>query len=281
MVRRISALAAFGFLWLGFAVDAYADDLPVASGETSALEQTSSPGAATDGSVDATPTEPVVDTAPAEPPAPGPAPVAEPPPPVAEPPPPVAEPPPPVAEPPPPVAEPPPPVAEPPPPVAEPPPLVSEPPPASEPPPGTPSSPLDPSSGRAPSIVVLPKSPPPIYEIVQDLAPLLVQLAEDPRAGSRAPGWGSGSAQSGIPLRDGEQPFEPPPLPRSPHNGPAPAPVPSGGATGGASGAPASGLIAALTFLFALSPQGRGGLLQLSVAQPRPFALVSQLNRPG
>jgi hypothetical protein len=54
-----------------------------------------------------------------------------------------------------------------------------------------------------------------------------------------------------------------------------------GGASGGASSAPSSGLIIALTFLFALALQGRGGLLQLTVAQLRPFALVSQLNRPG
>lgn len=271
LARRAAVLAALGFLWLGIPVDAFAADASADADETAVVaEEASSEGTATEGSTDSTATEtatePVADDASAESPAAEPTPVPEPPP---------AESPP--ASEPAPAPEPVPvldssPAPEPAPPAPEAPPPEPVPPATS----GTPSPP-GPPAAQAPSIVLLPESPPPVSEIVQGLAPPLVQLAGDPRTGSRARQGGD----SGIPLREAEQPSKVAPLPLAGDNGHAPVPGSFGGATGGASGAPSAGLDIALTFLVALALLGSGGLLLPLVAQLRPFALVSQLNRPG
>jgi hypothetical protein len=274
LARRAAVLAVLGFLWLGIPVDAFAADASADAGEAAVVvEETSSDGTASDGtatdaSTDSTATEtatePVADDASAESPAAEPTPVPEPPP--AESPP--ASEPAPAPEPAPVLDSSPAPEPAPPAPEAVPP----EPaPPATS---GTPPSPPGPPAAQAPSIVLLPESPPPVSEIVQGLAPPLVQLAGDPRTGSRARQGGD----SGIPLREAEQPSKVASLPLAGDNGHAPVP---GGATGGASGAPSAGLDIALTFLVALALLGSGGLLLPLVAQLRPFALVSQLNRPG
>ena len=281
LARRAGVLAALGFLWLGIPVDAFAADASADAGETAVVveeassDETASEGTATEASTDSTATETATDTATesvaddtaAESPAEESTPVPEPPP---------AESPP--ASEPAPAPEPAPvldssPTPEPAPPAPEAPPPEPAPPATS----GTPSSPPGPPAGQAPSIVLLPESPPPVSEIVQGLAPSLVQLAGDPRSGSRARGGGD----SGIPLRGAERPSELAPLPLAGENGHAPVPGSFGGATGGASGAPSAGFDIALTFLVALALLGSGGLLLLLVAQLRPFALVSQLNRPG
>ncbi|HSE80186.1 MAG TPA: hypothetical protein VLA87_00670 [Gaiellaceae bacterium] len=266
LARRAAVLAALGLLWLGVPVDAFAAD----ADETAvAVEETSSDATATEASTDSTATESVGDGA-SESPATEPTALPEPPP--AESPP--ASEPAPAPEPAPvlessPAPEPTPPVPEAAPPEPAPPATVE-----------TPSSPPAPPAGQAPSIVLLPESPPPVSEIVQDFAPPLVQLAGDPRTGSRAR-QGNGSAEAGIPLREAEQPSKLAPLPLAGDNGGAPVPGSFGGATGGTSGASSAGLDIALTFLVALALLGSGGLLLLLVAQLRPFALVSQLNRPG
>jgi hypothetical protein len=128
--------------------------------------------------------------------------------------------------------------------------------------------------------VLLPQSPPAGSEIVPELAAPFVQLAGDPSTGSRAR-QGSGADESGIPLREAEQPSELAPLSLAGDNGHAPVPGSFGGATGGTSGASSSGFDIALAFIVALAVLGSGRLLLLLVAQLRPFALVSQLNRPG
>ena len=271
LARRAALLAALGLLWLGVPVDAFAADASADADETAvAVEETSSDATATEASTDSTATESVGDGASAESPATEPTALPEPPP--AESPP--ASEPAPAPEPAPvlessPAPEPTPPVPETAPPEPAPPATVE-----------TPSSPPAPPAGQAPSIVLLPESPPPVSEIVQDLAPPLVQLAGDPRTGSRAR-QGNGSAEAGIPLREAEQPSKLAPLPLAGDNGRAPVPGSFGGATGGTSGASSAGLDIALTFFVALALLGSGGLLLLLVAQLRPFALVSQLNRPG
>ena len=271
LARRAAVLAALGLLWLGVPVDAFAADASADADETAvAVEETSSDATATEASTDSTATESVGDGASAESPATEPTALPEPPP--AESPP--ASEPAPAPEPAPvlessPAPEPTPPVPEAAPPEPAPPATVE-----------TPSSPPAPPAGQAPSIVLLPESPPPVSEIVQDFAPPLVQLAGDLRTGSRAR-QGNGSAEAGIPLREAEQPSKLAPLPLAGDNGGAPVPGSFGGATGGTSGASSAGLDIALTFLVALALLGSGGLLLLLVAQLRPFALVSQLNRPG
>lgn len=270
LARRAAVLAALGLLWLGVPVDAFAADASADADETAvAVEETSSDATATEASTDSTATESVGDGA-SESPATEPTALPEPPP--AESPP--ASEPAPAPEPAPvlessPAPEPTPPVPEAAPPEPAPPATVE-----------TPSSPPAPPAGQAPSIVLLPESPPPVSEIVQDFAPPLVQLAGDPRTGSRAR-QGNGSAEAGIPLREAEQPSKLAPLPLAGDNGGTPVPGSFGGATGGTSGASSAGLDIALTFLVALALLGSGGLLLLLVAQLRPFALVSQLNRPG
>jgi outer membrane biosynthesis protein TonB len=270
LARWVGALAAVGFLWLAVPVDAFASDVAAEAADTTAvLEETASDGTNTEAAVDPTVAESVADEAAGESPATEPMPPAEPPP---------APEPSPAPEPAP-APEPPPPAAELPPPAPEPAPPAPEAPPPEPVSPGT-ATPSSPPAGQAPSIVLLPQSPPAGSEIVPALAPPFVQLAGDPRTGTRAR-QGSGADESGIPLREAEQPSELAPLSLAGDNGHAPAPGSFGGATGGTSGAPSSGFDIALAFIVALAVLGSGRLLLLLVAQLRPFALVSQLNRPG
>jgi hypothetical protein len=273
LARRVGALAALGFLWLGVPVDAFASDVAAeAAGATAVLEETSSDATATEAAADPPAAESVADGATAESPTADPAPPAEPPP---------APEPAPAPEPSP-APEPPPAAVEAPPAAPEPAPPAPEAPPPEPAPPGTatPSSPPAPPAGRAPSIVLLSQSPPAGSEIVPGLAPPFVQLAGDPRTGSRAR-QGSGADESGLPLREAEQPSVLAPLSLAGDNGHSPVPGSFGGATGGTSGASSPGFDIALAFIVALALLGSGRLLLLLVAQLRPFALVSQLNRPG
>jgi hypothetical protein len=284
-LRAITVLCGTCALWLVWASVAHADLIavePVAASDSGTETADPSPGAGT-APVGEQTTPPAGEAPP---------PVDEAPPPVDEAPPPVDEAPPPVDEAPP--AEETPPAEEAPPPVGEPlPPVEEMPPPATEappeeipptppilveepPPPPVHTPPEDPGglNGKLYAVPVPTLSP---YEDVLGLSALGSTLETFVPQAARADARESGG-QSAADKKNRVKELRAPP-------GSGPSGIshssPSGGLASGASGGFSVGVLAALLALLLLAPQGLGGLLGLSVAQPPRVAVNVQVERPG
>jgi hypothetical protein len=293
-LRAIVLLCGACAVWLGWASVAHADLVvlePVVASDGGAETADPSSEGATDPGGEQTP-------APEEAPPPieeAPPPVEEAPPPVEEVPPPVEEVPPPVEEVPPPVEEVPPPVEEAPPPVEEIPPVTEVPPPVVEAPPQEmpPSPPIlveeEPSSSPAnappeglgglvgrPDAVSVPtlwlsedvlslSGPASTFD---GLVPGTARInADEPSDRQFTTDKKNAAKELRAPLDGGPGGIQ--------HSSP------SSGLTSGASGGFSVGVLAVLLALLLLAPQGLGGILALSVAQPLHSAVSIKVERPG